>query len=237
MPNDYFQFKQFTVYHDRCAMKVGTDGVLLGAWADVSGASSILDVGSGSGLIALMMAQRTESAKIFAVEIDRQASDQSKENYARSPWNDRLIPVNDSFQHFAQTTSQRFDLIISNPPFFSNSLKAAGQERTDARHDDSLPHPALLHHSSVLLNEHGKLAVIIPFDICSSFISAAAAENLFCIRKTLVSSKPGQAFIRALLEFSKKPHPVEKTNFVIYTGANDYSAEYKNLTKDFYLNF
>ena len=130
MPNDYFKFKQFTIHQDKCAMKVGTDGVLLGAWAECANAKGILDIGTGTGLIALMIAQRS-NAKIDAVEIDETASKQAKENIKKSLWNDRIEILNISFQDFSKSTNEKYDLIVSNPPYFQNSLYAPDEKRTD----------------------------------------------------------------------------------------------------------
>jgi tRNA1Val (adenine37-N6)-methyltransferase len=236
MPNNYFQFKQFTIHHDRCAMKVGTDGVLLGAWTDTTAAGTILDAGSGSGLIALMMAQRSK-ATIHAVEIEKNTSEQSIENINRSSWKERIFVVNDSFQHFAEETKLRFDLIVSNPPFFLNSLKPDNPDKTTARHCDQLPVGDLMKFSSALLNGNGRLAIIIPYDLNETANGAALSESLFCIRRTIVKTKAGSKPERLMMEFSKKPEPVKETELTIYANENIFSEDYKNLTKDFYLKF
>ena len=157
MSNNYFSFRQFTIHQDQCAMKVGTDGVLLGAWVNVENAQRILDVGTGTGLIALMCAQRSESV-IDAVEVDRAASEQAAVNCSASPWKDRITVVHDSFQHFAESTAYRYDLIVSNPPFFKNSLKPKGLARSLARHDDRLSYESLLYYTVKILEPGGTLA-------------------------------------------------------------------------------
>ena len=146
MPNPYFQFKRFTVYHDRCAMKVGTDGVLLGAWTDVSSSQQILDIGTGTGLIALMLAQRNVTAHITAIDIDEEAIEQAQGNIAASPWKNRIEVMK---QDFCQYSANRlFDTIVSNPPYFNQSLKGPDSQRNTARHTDSLelqPHTVCIH--------------------------------------------------------------------------------------------
>ena len=143
MSNSYFQFKQFTVWHDKCAMKVGADGVTLGAWADVSDVKSVLDIGCGSGLIALMIAQRSE-AGITAIDIDGQSIEQTKENTGNSPWSERIKTVHASLQQFAANSDVLFDLIVCNPPYFNNSLKSPSESRTMARHTDTLSYTDLI---------------------------------------------------------------------------------------------
>ena len=136
MPNPFFRFKQFTVYHDRCAMKVGTDGVLLGAWTNLSQSRRILDIGTGTGLIALMMAQRVPEVPITAIDIDAEAVNQANENFSASPWNNRLEAVLQDVCTYTEKNS--FDTIVSNPPYFINSLKCPDNQRTTARHTDTL---------------------------------------------------------------------------------------------------
>ena len=151
MPNPYFRFKKFTVYHDRCAMKVGTDGVLLGAWVNVSG-DNILDIGTGTGLISLMMAQRNEKAVIDAIDIDSDAVSQAKDNIGNSPFSNRINSWNASLQEFSSKVEKRYDVIVSNPPFFVQSLKSPNKERSVARHTDSLPVADLIKGGGCLLS-------------------------------------------------------------------------------------
>ena len=167
MPNPYFSFKQFTVYHDRCAMKVGTDGVLLGAWVDVVSARNILDVGTGTGLISLMMAQRC-NAQIRAVDIDADAVEQARGNVAASPWQDRIEVELQDICHF--TSETLFDVIVSNPPYFTDSLKCPERQRNIARHTDLLDFDKLAESAARLLHSEGVFSVIIPADGKESFL-------------------------------------------------------------------
>jgi len=233
MSNPFFRFKQFTVYHDLCAMKVGTDGVLLGAWSDCKKAKTILDVGTGSGLIALMLAQRS-NAQIHAIDIDENACKQAKINFDNSPFFDRLIVENAAFQHWK--TSLLFDLIVSNPPYFSDSLKSPNSGRNFARHNDSLFFADLIKKSSSLLNPDGRIAVIIPFAGFELFQSLAMENHLFLCRKTLVASLPQKPPKRILLEYSNKESGYREDLLLIEKSQSFYSEEYIGLTEDFYLN-
>jgi len=237
MANSYFQFKQFTVYHDQCGMKVGTDGVLLGAWAEIRNAQNILDIGTGTGLIALMMAQRSP-AKIDGVEIDFSAYEQARENVARSPWNGRIFILHQSFQDFAKQSRKRYDLISTNPPYFSNSHFTPEQKRTDARHDHKLNFEEILLGSSQTMNSNGRLNIILPAHSAKAFEAKAQKYHFWCTRKTYVKPTPYKDPKRVLLEFSTKKEPLRENYLVIETHKrHHYTKEYKELTKNFYLNF
>lgn len=236
MANSFFRFKQFTVNQERCSMKVGTDGVLLGAWCDVSCSSEILDVGTGTGLIALMLAQRNGSANICGIEIDKDASEQALENVNGSPWCDRVKIENVSLQNFALTTERSFDLIVSNPPYFCNSLKNPDGRKSTARHTDELPFEDLLKCSAKLLKNSGKLAVVLPIAEGNLFAELAENIGLNCSKRVDVCPKPDSAPKRLLLEFSKSRTETKTDTLVIETETRHcYSPEFKNLTKDFYL--
>jgi len=237
MPNNYFQFKQFTVRHDQCAMKVGTDGVLLGAWANVSQCNRILDVGTGSGLVALMLAQRSQ-ALIDGVEIDEAAYKQATQNVAQSPWCKRIQTYHDSFQNFANNKFGSYDLIVSNPPYFQNSLKTPEIKRTQARHTNELNYAELIYFSAALLSEVGILAIIIPSESFETMKQLAVSENLHLKHITRVKPLPEKNFKRVLLEFSKeKQLNFSEDELVIELQRHIYSEAYINLTRDFYLNF
>lgn len=237
MPNDYFKFKQFTIHQDKCAMKVGTDGVLLGAWADCKKTKSILDIGAGTGLIALMLAQRS-IAKIEAVEIDQVACVQAKENVKKSLWNDRIEIYNIPFHDFSKSTNEKYDLIVSNPPYFQNSLYAPDEKRTDARHNSNLKLDDLLNGALKLLSEKGKLSIVLPYLEGALFILKAAENSLYCVRQTKVLPKPDREPKRLLLEFAKEKMPLVEQELIIELNKrHEYSEAYKNLTKDFYLAF
>ncbi len=239
MANPYFKFKQFTIFHDKCAMKVGSDGVLLGAWTDIADAKKILDIGCGSGLIALMLAQRCNEAKIHAIDIDAGAVLQSEENIDNSPWKNRLSVEHISLQNFAEKSTETFDLIVSNPPFFNRSLHTPNANRTLARHNDSLPHDDLINSCKRLLNPQGRIALILPIDEGEKFIENAAFNGLFCLKKTIVYPKPGAKAKRLLLEFKFESH-VKETLISEITIESEfrhtYSKKFTELVKDFYLN-
>jgi len=232
MSNPYFRFKRFTVYHDLCAMKVGVDGVLLGAWADCRNIKYALDVGTGSGLIALMLAQRSE-AFIHAVDIDENACKQAAINFNNSPFHDRLSIERSDFQEFS--SSVRYDLIVSNPPYFADSLKSPDKNRNFARHNEHLPLEVLIEKSASLLSPQGKTAFIIPFDRWENAHSLAIENHLFLCRKTLVSSLQNHPPKRVLLEYSFIKQDTTENSFYIGKTKQDYSEAYRALTVDFYL--
>jgi tRNA1Val (adenine37-N6)-methyltransferase len=236
MSNQYFQFKQFTVWHDKCAMKVGTDGVLLGAWINPGNATRILDIGAGTGVIALMLAQKT-NAIIDAIDIDKDAVQQAQDNIKRTPWKNRISVIETSFQEFAKTSNYKYDLIVTNPPYFENSLKSNNIPRNIARHNDSLPFEELLQGVSRLLDNNGKFSVILPYVDAQIFIVDAALCHLYCNVKTMVKPSDKKKVSRILLEFSSERKKIIETSISILNSENEYSKEYKNLTKDFYLNF
>lgn len=231
-----FQFKQFTVHQNLAAMKVGTDGILLGAWADVSACKNILDVGTGTGLIALMMAQRS-AAKVMAIEIEANAASEAKRNCAESPWKERIEVQHQSFQEFAAAAVEKFDLIVSNPPFFENSLKAGSQSRNLARHNDGLPFIELIEKAKELLNEKGKLAVVLPKNEGETFLQLATENDFHLQRKTEVKPSVKKAANRLLLEFGLHQTDTKNTTLIIYEGQGVYSSEFIELTKEFYLKF
>jgi len=244
MGNDFFRFKQFTIKQGDAAMKVGVDSVLLGAWACAVSTSiytfapRILDVGAGTGLLALMTAQRYPDAAIDAVEIDRDACRQAIENVADSPWNSRIRVICDDFIKYAEHCSLRYDLIISNPPYFTASLKASDTKRNIARHNDSLPHRSLLEGSAKLLASSGTLAIVLPPAEASKFMDETALHGLFVKRTLHVQSLPSKPVYRILAELSKMEHTREDQTLCIEKADRSGSTdEYRQLTKDFYLKF
>jgi tRNA1Val (adenine37-N6)-methyltransferase len=236
LANNYFNFKQFTIGQENCAMKVGTDGVLLGAWTDPGVANNILDVGTGSGLIAIMLAQRS-NAQIDAIEIDKKAYNQALENAKQSPWQVRLNIIHSSFRDYCAGKKHKYDLIVTNPPFFGNSLKAANQRRTLARHNDELPPDELLKGVDQLLAPSGRFCLILPQTNAQSFIKEAIMYNLFCIRKTSVKPIPSKIVSRVLMEFGRYRLNMGENNLIIQNEQGIYTEEYKLLTREFYLNF
>lgn len=268
MGNPYFRFKQFTVWHDRCAMKVGTDGVLLGAWAGQglrgkipqSGSNAsqeassetvaeafprtILDIGTGSGLVALMLAQRFPGAQVTGIDIDEAAIAQARENFAGSPWPDRLHAVRQSLQEFCRSTVtgtasgsvSRFDLIVSNPPFYDTTLTNPDPLRTAARHTGGLTHEELLLLSASLLTPQGVFSLIVPSESEKSILRLADRSRLHLHRLTRVYSKPSSRPRRILASFGRQPalHPVED-NLILTGPDGSRSLEHTQLTQDFYL--
>lgn len=234
MSNPYFRFKQFTIFHDKCAMKVGVDGVTLGAWTDISDSETILDVGCGSGLIALMLAQRS-GADITAIDIDENSILQTRENVEKSLWNDQITVVHSSFQDFAENSNRTFDLIVSNPPFFVNSLKNPSQNRTLARHTDTLSFSDLVTNAGKLLSKKGKFCVILPVPEGAQFIDLAEKDGLFCSMKVTVFPNFEKAAKRLLLEFRKEKTDCKLYDLTIEKERGVYTDEYTELVKDFYL--
>lgn len=235
--NNYFQFKQFKIIQEKSAMKVGTDGALLGAWANVAGVQTILDIGTGTGLIALMLAQRS-LANVVGIEIEKNAAEEASENVRNSQWNDRVSIDNISYQEFAKKTNKKFDLLVSNPPFFVNSFKNETESLTMARHNDLLPFNDLISGAVELLSETGRLSVILPNLQATNLIDLAESEGLFLNRITKVKPKPSKSANRFLIEFSKIRTVVEENKLIIYAeDSSDYTEMYKEITHDFYLKF
>ena len=236
MPNPFFRFKQFTIRQENAAMKVGTDGVLLGAWAEVSGAKTILDIGTGTGLIAIMLAQRSQT-KIDAVEIDEASFIQAKENVTRCPWSSRIALYHNSFQGFSSEQNVNYDLIVSNPPYFIKSLKSPQAARNSARHNQELSQDDLVEGVVKLLKNEGIFSAIFPYIEGNIFVAKAAAKGLFCSKRVNVIGKQGTGVKRLLLEFRKQKLPFEESELTIRDKDDGFTQEYRLLTKDFYLAF
>lgn len=231
-----FKFKQFTVNQDRCAMKIGTDGVLLGAWVSISqNPFSILDIGAGTGVISLILAQRSNAELMDAIEIDDDAYEQCTENFENSPWNNRLFCYHASLEQFVDEIEDKYDLIVSNPPFYSTDFKSENKQRDLARFQDALPFRHLLESVSKLLTETGLFSVIIPFKEEQIFIGLASKVNLFPNRVLQVKGSPTSKIKRSLIEFSFTKNEIKKNELVIETERHQYTKDYVNLTKDFYL--
>lgn len=217
-------------------MKVGTDGVLLGAWADVAGIESGLDIGTGSGLIALMLAQRAPGAAIHAVEIDDRSCQQARENAQRSPWAGRLEIHHAAIQDFARRSEEGYDLIVSNPPFFSGGTFSHNQERNSVRHTVKLPHGDLLTAARSLLSSRGRFSVVLPYIEGLRFQELAQSYRLYCNRMTEVRPRPDKPVERLLLEFETVRRSRQQEQLVIQeTESDEWTEEYKALTRDFYL--
>ena len=236
MANTYFKFKQFTVEQDRCAMKVGTDGVLLGAWAPLPKSGKILDVGTGTGLVALMAAQRSE-ASVVGIDISEDACGQAAENVERSPWSDRITILHQDVKTFDEGYWGQFDCVVSNPPYFKENVKCPGSQRNTARHTDDMNFFDLVEASCKLLNEEGILCVVLPADAALDFVAEALGKRLFLFKQTWIHTKPNAVPKRVLMGFSKKQSAsTEVVHMTIHEADHSFSEDYKNLTKDFYLD-
>lgn len=237
MPNPYFQFKQFTVYHDKCAMKVGTDGVLLGAWAGMVNAAKILDVGTGTALIALMLAQRFPSSSVRAVEMEVAALAQAKENIVNSPFAGRITLIDSSFQHFARQTRERFDLIVSNPPYFSASLLPSDKKRAQARHSVTLTLDELLFFSRSCLSECGVLSMILPYGKRDELETLCKKYAFAVNRETYVHPLPKALSNRVLVELTlQQPLQPVTHSLIIEESRHCYTDDFKALVREFYLH-
>lgn len=236
--NKVFAFKQFKVEHDLSAQKVGTDGVLLGAWTPIEvGCKNILDVGTGSGLIALMLAQKTnEDVHIDAIDIDELAYIQATKNFNNSLWKNRINTYHTSLQNFQP--EKEYDLIVCNPPFFSNSLQPKNISRTQARHDDSLMLNDLIIHSKKLLNKRGMLSIIYPFEKKDVLLQNGIENDLYAEKICMVKGAENLPVKRILVLFrNSNDTATVHEELTIEVSRNNYTNAYKMLTKDFYLNF
>jgi tRNA1Val (adenine37-N6)-methyltransferase len=236
LSNTYFRFKQFTIQQSGAAMKVNTDGVLLGAWTPASPAGRALDVGAGTGVIALMLAQRNPHLLVDAVEIDDTSAQQAAANVQQSPWTARIQVVHTSFQEFVRVADNRYSLIVSNPPYFVNALPPADEKRRVSRHAAALSYADLLDGAATLLEPEGRLSVILPCVEGALFTAQAADRGLYCICKTTVYAAAGKPPKRVLLLFAREPAPLRECTLVIHSphGAG-YTPEYTALIRDFYL--
>ena len=231
-----FRFKQFSVEDDECTMKVGTDSVLLGAWANLPSTGHVLDVGTGCGLLALMVAQRS-NALITAIDIDEPSITQAQKNFTDSPWDSRIKALVTSFQQFALSAAGTFDLIITNPPYFANSLKAPHAARSNARHNDGLPFAVLAALSFQLLQEDGRLCLILPIKEAEVFTKIALNSGFYLTRQLSVTSVANKPPNRLIMEFTKSPvDKVVAKSLTIRNETGSYTNTYKEMTKAFYLD-
>lgn len=240
-----FRFKQFSVRHERSAMKVGTDGVLLGAWCRAVDPTRILDVGTGCGLIALMLAQRFPGSVVDALEIDPEAATEAKENFQASPWSSRLTALSGDFTSLS--FPDRYGMIVSNPPWYDSEMKSPEQVRSLARHSDALTPEVLASRVAELLDDDGRFSVILPVDKAPRLTNAAMTHDLDLVRQTFVRPTPSKPPHRLLMEFSRRKTNLEEDHkrpqllsdeLTVETEVrHDYTAEFRTLLKDFFLRF
>jgi len=231
-----FKFKQFTIRQDQCAMKVGTDGVLLGAWVFLGhNPNSILDIGAGTGLLSLQMAQRSNAKLIDAIEIEENAYEQCVGNFEESSWADRLFCYHAGLNEFVEEMDEKYDLIISNPPFYDENVSSGNVSRDIARQNHSLPFVELLEGVSLLLEPEGFFSVIIPNKAESAFIELASTYNLFPDRITRVRGNALSEIKRSLISFRFIQSILAEDELIIEKARHEYTQEYINLTKEFYL--
>lgn len=233
MANDYFKFKKFTIEQEGCAMKVGTDGCLLGAWFDAGGCQRILDIGAGTGLISIMAAQRF-NATVTGIEIDTTAATKAMENVKNSPWSDRVEIINTALQDYKPGVL--FDCIVSNPPYFSNSLKCDNEQRTLARHTDSLSPALFFSCAKELLTADGRVSLILPCDTMNEWTDEATFKGFSLHRVTHIHTTPRKAAKRAMIELRQKAccTPLDE-KLILEESPGKYSNEACKLLRDFYL--
>lgn len=243
--NSQFRFKKFAVWHHRSALKVGVDGVLIACWADVRDARRILDVGTGCGVIALIMAQRQEDAEVYGIDIDLPSVEEAKENICASPWKDRMKILQGSFPDGLSSNMSddiKFDLIVSNPPFFDSGLANASTSREKARHQGRLSPFSLIEDSSTLLTPGGSLALIAPSEFSEKLKNQASASGYTLAKECIVRGHAGAPYKRVLLQWNLRndagrPNDAEFTELTLETTPGNPTEDYRNLCKDFYLKF
>lgn len=238
MSNPSFIFKQFTVFQHKGAHKVGTDAVLIGSWAQVDKAKKILDIGTGTGIIALMMAQKS-AAQVDAIDIEQSSCEQAQENVSHSRWHERIRVFHTSLQDFVKGHTGKYDVIITNPPYFVDSFKAPDEERSHARHNDTLPFSELIQGARQLLSPDGKFYIILPTREAQDFKNLAEKKGLYLVRRLRVKTKlVNDTEKRHLMQFSFQSQALtDQTLSIEKEGHHDYTDEYKLLTGDFYLHF
>jgi len=236
-----FTFKQFQVNQDRCAMKIGTDGVLLGAWTPlINNPFNVLDIGAGTGILSLMLAQRSNAAPnnvgiIDAIEIDEDAYEQCVENFEASPWGDKLFCFHAGLDEFVDEPEDEYDLIISNPPFYTDDYKSDNTSRDLARFEDALPFEELIEAAALLLSDNGIFSVIIPYKEEERFVAMCKILDLFPLKITRVKGTPTSEIKRSLLAFCRMEQTPLIDELIIEISRHNYTPEYIELTKEFYL--
>ena len=226
-----FRFKEFSVIQDRSAMKVGTDAMLLGSFIESNQKGNCLEIGTGTGVISLMIVQRSPEIKITALDIDFESIEEAIQNFTNSPWKDRIEGVLGDFLDFS--TSEKFDLIVSNPPYFENGLLNESKRKASTRHEASLPLIHLFEKSMNLLTEKGVFVLIIPAQSAQKWIDNALKMNLFCFKEITIFGK-SNLHKRSILFFSKENKEIIREELIIRNSDNTYTEEYKRLTIDFH---
>ena len=235
-----FRCKQFTIEDDQCAMKVGTDSLMLGSWVEVNGAKHILDIGTGSGLLAIMLAQKADHiCQIEGIDIDRNAIKQAKVNASNSPWSQQLHFYQRSLQEYASNI--KYELIVSNPPYFPENISAnkidSLTNRQRARQTLTLDHQSLLQHVVLMMAEQGQFYCVLPAQSAELFCKYAQQVGLYCVNMLWVLAKPNKTASRVLMAFSLQQASQKAQQIIIHTHDGNYSADYMALCQDFYLNF
>jgi tRNA1Val (adenine37-N6)-methyltransferase len=235
MSNSYFNFKQFTIYQNKAAFKVGTDGVLMGACADITGVRRILDIGSGTGVIAIILSQRS-NADVVAIEPDYESFNQCLENVANCRWKERIRVENKTLQDYY--SDEKFDLIVTNPPYFSDSLKNQDPRKSSSRHNDSLSNDELLENVSRLLAESGRFQLIMPYAEGNILIAEASVYGLYCSSILKIRPLPNSEIRRLILTFTRQKLRATEKFMTIENGRrHEFTEEYIELTKEFYVKF
>lgn len=231
-----FHLKPFSLCHHRSTMKVGTDSMLLGAWADIENIQSVLDIGTGCGIISLLLAAKS-NAKITAIDIDKDSIEEASENFKQSPFNIRMQALHADLNDFSKNTTQKFGLIVSNPPFFVNNLKPENEKRKIARHTESLTYTQLCEGVNKLLENDGRFCVVLPYDESRVFLKIAGKIDLFPKRQLVIFPREGMLPNRIIIEFSKRNEKeIESAKFTIRNSEEKFTQQYIDLLKDFYLN-
>lgn len=237
MNDDRFQFKQFSVSHTRSSMRVGADAVLIGGWAYMSG-KSVLDIGTGCGIIALMMAQRFPIALVDAIDIDNESIEEATSNFIMSPWKKRLNAVKSDFVDFCSHSGKKYDLLISNPPYYASGIKTPDSRRLKARHQDTLSPAVIIQYSRYLLSPHGKVAMITPTDIFLNLTEEITTNNLYISRICYVRNNKRLSFKRVMFECCNEfPSETIVEFLTMFDEKGDPEEEYKKCYKEFYLKF
>jgi tRNA1Val (adenine37-N6)-methyltransferase len=235
MPNNWFKFKQFTVMQDRCAMKVGTDGVLLGSWCNTGNCRTILDAGAGTGLIALMCAQRSQ-AMITGIEVNTEASEQAGENFRNSPWRSRLRIIAGDIRKTELFGGEKFDMVVSNPPYYKDSVPSKKFERSIARHSAGINMDELIDSIIKILAHDGRISMILPLSRFGEVNAELNKSGFYTERIARVASRPGDSNIRLMAEWSNKLTDLEESQIYVYReGTTQWHSTYQELTSDFYL--